>query len=116
MSVAWNVERIGKLAAIVGALVTFVWGVYQYFDARTRDADIRRLEAIEPFLDRQLKLYKEATQVTAAIATTTDPVERAKATSRFWALYYGELALVEDRYVEAAMVAFGRALSKSAKT
>lgn len=112
----WDVDRTLKLVAIVGAMVTFMWGVFQYFDGRERESDIRRIEAMKPFLDRQLALYTEATQVTAAIAASSEASEREVALQRFWRLYYGELVLVEDRSVEAAMVAFGRALERSGET
>jgi hypothetical protein len=94
---AWDLDKILKLIAICGAAVTFMWGLFQYFDGREREADVRRIEAMKPFLDRQLELYTEATQVTAAIAVSTDTAERTLALQRFWRLYYGELALVEDR-------------------
>jgi hypothetical protein len=113
---AWDLDKILKLIAICGAAVTFMWGLFQYFDGREREADVRRIEAMKPFLDRQLELYTEATQVTAAIAVSTDTAERTLALQRFWRLYYGELALVEDRSVEAAMVVFGRALQESRDT
>lgn len=109
----WDVDRTLKAIAIAGAMITFAWGVFQYFDGREREASVRRIEAMKPFLDRQLALYTEATQVAAAIAASTDALEREAALQRFWRLYYGELVLVEDRSVEAAMVAFGRTLERS---
>jgi hypothetical protein len=114
-----------KILGLVGALASFGWGVYQWRAKSDRElaqtrfeadrlATSRKIEATKPFLERQLKLYTEASQVAATIATTADARERSKATRRFWELYWGELALVENQEVETAMVAFGDALGRSA--
>jgi hypothetical protein len=74
--------------------------------------------------EKRLALYIEAADVAATIATaeTGDPA-RKKAEARFWVLYYGPLAAVEDTNpviidpvkreewtVAKAMVKFGDAL------
>jgi predicted negative regulator of RcsB-dependent stress response len=107
-----TLESSLKLLSILGAVIAFAWGAYQYIENEKKQASSRRVEATKPFLERQLKLYTEATQAAATIATSSDASERAGSTKRFWSLYWGELALVEDRNVEAAMVAFGQALEK----
>lgn len=110
-----------KLIGALGALLSFAWGVWVWRDqsntrlqqARAESesaAESRRVEATKPFLERQLKLYTEASQVAALIATSNDAAQVAKSTERFWQLYWGELALVENREVEAAMVQYGNAL------
>ena len=101
-----------KTLSILGAVVTFAWGVYQHVESGKKQAETRRIEATKPFPDRQLKLYTEATQSAATLATTEDPSERSAAMKWFWSLYWGELALVEDRGVEAAMVMLGKGLEK----
>ena len=62
----------------------------------------------------------EATQAAAVLATTTDEAELTAARNRFWALYWGELAMVENGGVsaeaggvESAMVAYGRCLKQA---
>lgn len=118
-------EELLKAATLVGVVASFFWGVYVWKDKSEReiaqqrtDAErlsaTRRIEATKPFLERQLKLYTEASQVAAAIATTSDNAARGKAVNRFWQLYWGELALVENTEVEAAMVAFGAGLNNKA--
>ena len=113
-----------KILGLVGLVGGFVWGVYQWRDKSDRElaqarfeaerlATSRKIEATKPFLERQLKLYTEASQVAATLATTPDNKERSKATKRFWELYWGDLALVENQGVEAAMVALGDALSRN---
>jgi hypothetical protein len=108
--VSW--EAALRLLSILGAVIAFTWGVYQYVENEKKLASSRRVEATKPFLERQLKLYTEATQAAATIATSSDAAERAASIKRFWSLYWGELALVEDKSVEAAMVAFGQGLEQ----
>jgi len=109
-----NLESWIKILTLLGAVVTFAWGVHQFFSNQRAQAETRRIEATKPFLDRQLKLYTEATQAAATIATSDSKDEIIAAQKRFWSLYWGELALVEDKRVEAAMVQLGQALEKGA--
>jgi len=116
-----RLESSLKMLAATVALGGFLWGIWTYWDTRTielaqqerlnqRYEETRRIEATKPFLERQLKLYTEASQATAVLATSQDDATRNGARKRFWELYWGELALVENEIVEAAMVAFGRGL------
>ena len=107
-----SLEAWIKILTLVGAVVAFIWGAYQFLSTQRAQADTRRIEATRPFLDRQLKLYTEATQAAATLATSASEKELSEARQRFWALYWGELALVEDKRVEAAMVQLGRALEQ----
>ena len=118
----FNFEQTFKILGLLGAIGSFAWGVFVWRDKseqelraakleHDRAAETRRVEATKPFLERQLSLYKEATQVAAVMATSDDREELKKATARFWRLYWGELALVEDRHVELAMKAIGDALN-----
>ena len=76
-----------------------------------KDARTRRIEAQKPHLERQLKLYTEACQVTVCLATSSEQGKKEEAAKRFWELYWGELCMVEDRGVEQAMAKFGEALN-----
>ncbi len=136
-------EQTLKLLTALGTVVSFAWGVAIWRDKSNKElaqtkteaerfaenrrkelaqaeteakrlAESRRLEATKPFLERQLKLYTEASQVAAKIVTSTNVKEVADANKRFWELYWGELALVENQDVEAAMVALGKAIKDSA--
>jgi len=111
-----------KILPIMGACITFVWGVWVWKDnadderaaaaAETaRYAESRRVEATRPFLEMQLKLYTEAALVASRIAHSGDE----GAIGRFWELYYGELSLVENNDVAQAMVDFGNALRANEK-
>lgn len=114
MQLLANLESWVKILTLVGGVIAFGWGVYQFVSNQRSHAETRRIEATRPFLDRQLKLYTEATQAAATLATSSSREELAVARARFWSLYWGELALVEDKRVEAAMVALGRALEGGA--
>jgi hypothetical protein len=105
-----NLDGWIKALSLLGAVVAFSWGVVQFFAAQASQAETRRIEATKPFLERQLKLYTEATQAAATLVTSREPNELDAARKKFWSLYWGELALVEDKRVEAAMVQLGRAL------
>jgi hypothetical protein len=106
-----DVEIFAKWVTILVTVAGFFWGV-------TAALQGRAIEARRPFLDLQLKLYQEATKVTAVLATSTDPAELQVAEVRFWQLYWGELAMIENGGiktenggVEGAMVRFGDQLS-----
>jgi hypothetical protein len=120
-------ERQGiivRYLTILGAVAAFLWGAFTYFDGTRRErlkqldelaqaTAVQKIEASKPFLDRQLKLFEQATQCAAFIATSLDDSkERADRVERFWQLYWGELALVEHGEVERAMKRFGDALRK----
>jgi hypothetical protein len=118
-------DRTFRIIGLLGAIGSFLWGVFVWRENREKElraataeqqraAESRRVESTKPFLERQLTLYTEATQAASTIATSEDREELRKATARFWRLYWGELAMVEDREVEAAMKALGDALSDSA--
>jgi len=99
-----------KILGLVGAVGSFIWGVIVWRAAqKERQASATR-DATKPFLEKQLLFYSEATAVASRIATLSDGVDRKKNIQRFWELYWGELAMVESKDVESAMVNLGRAL------
>jgi hypothetical protein len=76
----------------IGAAVTlcgFLWGIFSTL--RTQALTARR-----PFLDYQLQLYQEITRTVGILATSEDDAERKTAETRFWRMYWAELALVEN--------------------
>ena len=107
-----NLETWIKALSLLGGVIAFCWGVLQFIATQNAQAETRRIEATKPFLERQLKLYTEATQAASALATSKKADELDAANKKFWSLYWGELALVEDKKVEAAMVQLGRALEE----
>ena len=115
-------ESAETLIKWIGALVavgSLLWGATSFLITSRIQAETRQLEARKPFLERQLTLYTEATQVAASLATSSNPDDLEQKRQRFWELYWGELALVEnggvgakEGGVEAAMVVFGQCLDR----
>jgi hypothetical protein len=114
-----------KVLGVAGAMFSFIWSVYQWREKSREElevrrveaerlAETRRIEATKPFLDRQLALYSEAARVAAQVATLGDTEAGQKARARFWELYWGELALVENKAVEGAMKRMGDAIAAGA--
>ncbi|MDF0522841.1 hypothetical protein P0R31_37020 [Bradyrhizobium yuanmingense] len=95
-----------RILAAGGALLTALWGIWQYADAAQR-------EAIKPFLEQRLKNCTEASTAAARIAQPAPASDQVEQQSIFWRLYWGPLAIVESEAVEAEMVRFGRLLQTS---
>jgi len=88
-------------------------------DNRTSELAKEAREARKPFLDRQLQQYFDASDAAAKVATAKIPADKEAAKAKFWALYWGPLAIVEDAgmdkpdgvaVVETAMINFGACL------
>ncbi|WCM53501.1 hypothetical protein OH720_10965 [Pseudomonas sp. WJP1] len=125
------VDNWVKIITVVVAVGGFVFGVLQWQVKEGHDRDqraeeynrseksrkdefdksekIRQIESTRPFLQRQLDLYIETTQVVARIATK-NLADTSKDQARFWELFWGELALVENESVESAMVNMSEAI------
>src|SRR5262249_31789784 len=90
----------------------FWFGIVRY--NRDRENEFRK-----PLWEKQLSFYLEATKATATLATlvTEDQPEACqeweRARTRFFELYYGELAVVEDTRVSQAMINFAECLSQT---
>ena len=68
-------------------------------------------ERQKPFVEAQLKYYIEAAETVARIPRTSDKNQRGKLIDRFWELYWGPLAVVEDQAVAGAMIAYGKQIA-----
>jgi hypothetical protein len=120
-----NVEHYVKIVGIAVTVGTFAIGVWQFnanetskredrFLADNAQIEQRQAAARQPYLDRQLQLYTEAGRSAATLASSSDPKALADARERFWQLYFGDLAMVEDQDVDSAMKEFGDALANHA--
>ena len=104
LSIDW-----GSSAKILSALVALgmlAYSVSSYLDTRA-------LEATRPLLESQFRLYEEAVSVAGRLATVECAAKDneciasyEKDCRRFRSLYWGGLAVVEDKQVEQAMIAF----------
>ena len=108
---------------VLVALAGGFWALYNFMGQQERFAVERRLEderqtrarlieAQKPFLTQQLALYFDTSQLVGKIITQQPKTDEwGKLESRFWALYWSELAMVEHPVVESAMKNFGDQLA-----
>lgn len=92
-------KATAAIAAIIGGSI----GLWKYFDTSKK-------EFRKPYWEKQIELYLEATATAATLATIKAGEKREEALNKFWQLYFGPLAMVEDESVEGAMVRFGEGL------
>lgn len=111
----WDLRvRILAFAASLGggcwALVTYLQQAHLRY---TEDVESRAQAYRARLYDERRGLYTNACAAAASIAVAGDPAKAPEDLVKFWGLYYGEMCLVEDDGVEAAMVNFGRLLGGS---
>ena len=104
-----------KLAVTaVGGTIAVGIGLYQYVTTSSQTAR-------QPFLEKQTELCFKASETVARIATTDDPAEWKKSREEFWVLYWGPLAIVEDKapgkspeysIVSQRMIEFGNKINE----
>ena len=115
--------KVELLVAIIAGCVAAISALFAYMaqiSAAKSQSDIALIqlaaqqahERQRPFFDAQMKFYIEATE-TASQISSTDSGAREALIKRFWQLYWGSLALVEDDEVAQAMIAYGEHLNKS---
>lgn len=100
-------KTLAALIALAGVLSAAMLNLYRNFRS-ARAA--RRL----PFLEAQLDACLRACRAAGGIVASRSTKERNAHEIEFWALYWGELVIVEDRDVESAMVIFGERLCDKA--
>lgn len=108
-------ELIYKNLVHLTAVCAGLWALFQFTINYRLNLQSKRIEATKPFLEKQLSLYIEATQVAAKLATSQNEDEIESAKKRFLTLFWGELALVEDEAVETAMVKLKQAMDNNSK-
>ena len=130
-------NRIAKYVPAITVLIAaaaFCFGIYQFHEQQKenfnrQDAEAKRASAAKeqefrrPFWEKQLQLYFDASEAASTLATSTEEPKRRLAEQKFWQLYWGPLAVVEDAglkleddpdaKVEAAMVEFGNCLDRT---
>ena len=114
MNLELVVASIAGVVAVVSALIAYIAQVSaaksQSQVALVQLAAQQAHERQKPFVEAQMKFYFEAAEAAAQIPRTVDSGAREVLIQRFWQLYWGPLAVVEDEEVERAMVAYGRQL------
>ena len=97
-----------KVMAIAGAVIVGLATFDRFLDQR--EQEFLKLE-----IDRskvKAGIFGQASKAASTIANAKalDGAQEKEAVATFWRLYWGELAQIEGRKVEAAMVEFGRAI------
>ena len=104
-------KSLGNFITTMSVVVGIVISVLNFKEAKQAEAESRKIEAAKPFLELRQKLYFEALNSAAVLASknfhTEDEVIKAK--KRFAELYWGELSLVEEFDIEKKMVDIARA-------
>jgi hypothetical protein len=106
---------LGALAVVVAVAVIYRFATSVPNPETARSDPVLREEAI--------KLCKEASEVTARLASSSDRADWTAARNRFWILYKGPLYIIETKEkekspdhtspLESAMVRFGRLLKEA---
>jgi hypothetical protein len=103
------VTAVIAVAGFVFAVGNFA--AEQRAQANERDARTEQ-EFRKRFWEERLALYRRASKLAATIATA-DSLDMVRQERReFWQLYWGELAIIEDKDVLSAMVAYGEELKR----
>lgn len=102
-----KLKLIGSFITIISVTVGVVISVLNFRIAKEKEAESRKIEAAKPFLELRQKLYLDALKNASILASkelhTEEEVKQAK--KRFSELYWGELSLIEERSIEAKMIA-----------
>ena len=105
-------ELFATTVQVVSVVVGVVISVLSFNQTRLKEAAAREIEAAKPFFTLRQGLYAEAIKAAAVLSNpevhTEDEI--AKSRKRFRELYIGELSMVEERGVEAQMVALARVI------
>jgi hypothetical protein len=135
------VQVLSVVAGVAISVAAFFAAQAKESDTRKAEAETRRLElqklereerdkereqrdkteqaareTLRPFLQLRQERYMEAVRSAGVLVSPQahTPDELKQAHKRFFELYWGELSLVEDTNVSAAMVALGRLIDAKA--
>jgi hypothetical protein len=102
-------QTVQVLSVVVGVVIS----VLSFNATREKEAEVRRVEAMKPFLELRQKLYREALKAAAVLSTPEDHTEEEIRTAkkRFSELYVAELSMVESPEVERYMVALAKSIA-----
>lgn len=106
-------DTIIKAGSAIAGIATIAISAAVFLAQRYQSIQDFERETKRPFIEQQFKLYGEAVAVASRLARAADRGQQPppeEDLQRFWELYWGPLAMVEDSRVEAAMVVFGRSL------
>ncbi len=102
---ARTIDAISKVVGIGAIVFSALYGVLHYVNDAERESQ-------KPFLDQRLAIYLETNETAATITTSNDSKKIQDAKARFWTLYWGRMAVVENREVQDAMDAIASCLRR----
>jgi hypothetical protein len=110
------INRYSVIGGVIVGLIGAAWTIHAWDEVAVRESQ-------KPFLEKQLQYYVEASKVAAklAILPLQSPAGAAPeetwewAKQRFWELHWGELLIVGDKGVGAAMARFGQQVGEVEK-
>ena len=105
-------DTVIKAGSAITAISTVAISAFVFLTQRVQSIQDFERETKRPFIEQQFKLYGEAVAVASRLARAAEEGQwpPVKDLHRFWTLYWGPLAMVEDSRVEEAMVIFGRSV------
>lgn len=96
-------DLVLKAGSAIGFIVAALFSYHQYLDQATR-------ETRKPFLEKQLATCVEAADSAATIATSPEPANVAAAKVTLDRLYFGTLAIFDNKAIAVAVREFNNAL------
>ena len=98
------INGLGWIGTMALALGGGVWGVLTYEDQA-------RLAFRKPLVDKTINLCFEASELAGKLVSDGVDANWQEHKTHFWRLYYGQLVMIEDEKVAAAMIKLGQDLT-----
>ncbi|MCH7962536.1 MAG: hypothetical protein IH852_01205 [Bacteroidetes bacterium] len=92
-----------KFIGVCGLVIASLFALWKYTDNAEKQFK-------KPYWENKLKIYLEVADVISSIAELNEGPEREKTIQKYWTLYFGKLAVVEDPVVEMLMIGFSNCL------
>jgi hypothetical protein len=102
-----NISVVTAVATLVGSAIAFFVQRDADIKQRLLQAQANERESKRVFLNKQADVYFEVVALVSRLANITSPdlIDKADV-NRFWQLFWGEFAMVEDRATARAMDLF----------
>jgi hypothetical protein len=101
----FGLESLLKVLGTLVAIAGLAFGIYQYVNFGRREARLERNK-------QRSTLYEQATGIASRFAVSKTQQEAEDLDRQFWAMYNGNLGIVENESVKGAMQKFGGALKR----
>lgn len=85
-----------KIVTTIAIVIGFVWGAVQYFDTKRQEYNMQ-------LWNKKMDYYLHTSSAVAKIATSESVSQVKEEIDKFWSLYYGPMAVLEDSNVKNKM-------------